>query len=236
MKKTRVTYRFDPSFAISGPVEDYKSHGIELTADGNQITHIAAIVEQDEHDQPRYEEVVLLARDRIVPFLGLLGFITGRTLKLGEVEATPLNYPGFYVVASCSTPFESLGPRGNVHPLLPATKLVAKLTPELAQQLAWFNAGESAQWSVERIRNYYEVLELEKELRPAYKPPDECRWLRHAVSHPRLTDPKVTAYLQASISSSFIDPNDDSHLRFLEEKVKLLRAVAYGIIDPQLRV
>ncbi|MCU1256106.1 MAG: hypothetical protein JWM83_2405 [Candidatus Angelobacter sp.] len=233
MKQTRVSFPIDPPFAIAGQPEDYGTHGIHLAANGNQVTAIIATVE---HAQPDFAQAVVLARDRIAPFVALLQFIGGRILKLGTPETKAVNYSGTYVSRSCQIPWESLGSAGNAHPFLPPTTLVSKLAkePELSAQLAWFNAGECAQFSVERIRNYFEVLELE-ERRSAYKPPDECRCLRHAVSHPRLNDRTVVSYLQDNISSAFIDPNKDTHLRFLEGKVDLLRSEARCVIDRQLR-
>jgi hypothetical protein len=236
MKKTRVSFRLTSPLAIAGLPEDYGGYGIEVTAEGHQITHVVATVEH--HDNPRYEDVVLLARDRITPFLALLRFVTGKGIALGKIVATPVDYAGAWVVATMTANYESLGPKGNAHPFLPPKKLVARVTAaaELAAQLAWFNAGESAEWSFERIRNYYEVLELEEESRPPYKAPDECRWLRNAVSHPRPENHSVRDYLQGTISNDFIDPNNDAHVRFVESKVSLLRTTARDVIDPQLRV
>jgi hypothetical protein len=234
MKQTQVSFPIDPPFAIAGQPEDYSVHGIHLVAKGNQVTEIVAKVE---HDQPDFAQAIVLARDRIAPFVALLQFIAGRILKLGTPETKAVNYSGTYVSRSCQHSWESLGSAGNAHPFLPPNALVSKLAaqPELSAQLAWFISGECAEFSIERIRNYFEVLELETKRRSAYKPPDECRCLRNAVSHPRLSDPTVVRYLQANISSDFVDLNQDTHLRFLERKVNLLRSEAHGVIDRQLR-
>jgi hypothetical protein len=117
-------------------------------------------------------------------------------------------------------------------PMPPAT-ILSKLTEATHLQMDWFVIGQNSTSVIDRIKNLYKVLEQEKRLTADSTPyvlPAEATYLRHAVSHPQLDNPKVLDYLQQNIDSSEIDPKNESHIRFLEGTLPLLQSEALNVL------
>jgi hypothetical protein len=186
-----------------------------------------------EHDRNSgHADIVGQARDKTVPLRALIRFNGGPELRLGSVYTQAIEPPssvriglGFVKLAA-----ELIKPIP-----LPPPSAISSLSGEVLRQLGWYNAAEESSWVIERIRDYYEVLELEEYVaNAAYKPSDEMKCLRDAASHPRLGNPKAVRYLQANLNTDHIDPNSDKHLHFLESKVVLLRNEARRILEGKL--
>jgi hypothetical protein len=116
---------------------------------------------------------------------------------------------------------------------MPPATLVATLSEATRQQLNWFLLGQNSVSVIERIKDYYKVLEQQERVTAKnasqYRPPKEAKLLRNAVTHP---EPKsAKSYLLKSIGSSRIDPKNEAHIRFLEGKVSLLQSEAQRILD-----
>ena len=221
--KTRVVFNIaEPTEFLSR--ENYDSLGITLLFDKGKLKALQLVIEPDEG--ATYEEIVRQARDRIVPLLALIRFGQGVPLQLGVVNTKIVDPESAVEIGLASHKGDTVISR----PIpLPPTKMVANLPNGVVRQLGWYNSAGDSGWVIERIRNYFEVLELESEL-GSYKPPAELKWLRDAVSHPQPRNQAVTNYLHEHLGTDHIDPNDDSHLRFLEGKTELFRREAEGIL------
>ena len=121
---------------------------------------------------------------------------------------------------------------------MPPAEILANLTEVTRLQLDWYLLGHSSPSVIERIQSFYKVLEQEQRITASgnspYIPPAEATYLRHAISHPELDDQKVVRYLRANISSPKIDPKNESHVRFLEGQLRLLRSQARLILDAKV--
>ena len=228
--KTEIRFDVDnPNEFLSK--ENYDSLGIATIFEGNRLTGLQMLVEHNE--ESGHADIVRQARDKIVPLRALIRFYGGPALQLGAVYTQAIEPLSSARIGLGFVKLEA----ALVKPIpLPPPATIASLSGEVTRQLGWFNAAEDSSWVIEKIRDYYEVLELEDQLTGAsYKPKDEMKHLRDAVSHPRLDrNPKAVKYLQDNLGTDHIDPNNDTHLQFLEGKVELLRTAARIVLEAKL--
>jgi hypothetical protein len=223
---------------IASPIEfrtdvDYKSLGIASKFEDHRLVALELVIVHDRN--ARREQVVGLAQDKVMRLLALIQYGSGRTIEIASDEthaisprspiAIELGYIKLAATLSRSIP-------------LPPISLVKRVSPEVTQQLGWYNSAQNSSWIIEKIRNYFEVLELERYMPPVsskpYEPPPEAKWLRDAVSHPRLNNPKARNYLQGHLGTDHIDPNNERHLRFLESKVQLIQTEAQRVLSSRV--
>jgi hypothetical protein len=116
---------------------------------------------------------------------------------------------------------------------MPSEELVHRLDadPRLRRQAEALNAARVASDVVSQIRWSYMVLEQEKDRDQGYAPPDDYRYLRHAVSHPELNDAKGKAYFQSVLRVDFPDLKNPMHGNFLKSKARGLLQEAARIVE-----
>jgi len=224
--KTEVAFVVEgrPEFTSFG--EEYQVEGISFSFEGKVLAKVHVIVTHD--GQTGHDEILAVARDRIESLLALLHFGRGAPLQLGAVEwqgiepQSPVRIGLGFVKTQASL----------IRPIpLPPRNLVIGLDRALVLQLGWYNSGTTALWVIEKIRNYFEVLEVENVVtNGSYGIPATMRWLRNAVSHPVISDPQIKSFLQAHIGTDQIDPNNEKHIQFLESQVECIRKEAQDIL------
>ena len=104
--------------------------------------------------------------------------------------------------------------------------------------MGWYLRGRNSESVIDRIKYFFMVLD-EEEKRTAnksspYKPPQECKLLRDAVSHTRAGNPAVTSYLKQEIQFTVIAPANESHMQFLRKKAPLMQQEAQRILDSKV--
>ncbi len=216
--------------------EDYTSLGIQLCFNGDILTALQVVTEHE--DKANRNEIVALARETIGPLLALVEFGKGVPLKLGMVH-TPTVQSKSEDVATVTGSFgaDSILFR---HPIpLPPLKTVAELlaATETRLQLIWYNRAKESGWVVDKIRSYYAVLELEQETykRASQSPKwQEMKWVRDAVSHPRLGNQTIKNYLRKQIQADHIEPGNELHSQFLRQKLQVLEDEARNILEQKV--
>ena len=101
----------------------------------------------------------------------------------------------------------------------------------MARQVDHLYSAAAAADIGSRIRYAYMVLEQEQMKGGNYTPLDDFRYTRAAVSHPELTRPKPTAFLQAKIGSAQLDLHNSKHVHFLEDQCWRLLEEARRIVE-----
>jgi hypothetical protein len=225
-------------FVVSDPIaftseEDYSHLGIEIFIIDGKLVALQTVVEHDAAGG--HDEIIAKARSRITPLLTLIEFGHGLPANIGAVLTHTLE-----PVSEVSIGLGFVRAEATlVRPVpMPPAELVAGLTEVTRLQIEWYLVGRNSPFAIERIKNYYKVLELEEQLTPKlvppYHPPPEAMNLRNAVSHPQPDNRKVVSYLQKNLRSSKIDPKNKEHLSFLEQKATYLHSLAQCVLDAKV--
>ncbi|MBI4166667.1 MAG: hypothetical protein HY508_13130 [Acidobacteria bacterium] len=211
--------------------ENYEALGITARFEGEKLVGLQVTIEHDEDTE--YEKLVAEANRKIVRLLQLIEFGTGVPLQIGPARIGPLESESLAAICVCSVKANATL---TIPIPLPPPEMVAKLRDEELRQLAWYNSAAKSSLDVEKIRSFYQVLELEKQLTGgSYLPPPEMTYLRHAVSHPQLGDESVKEYLRANnLHSDHIDLSNTSHVDFIKARVEPLRQEARRVIEKRL--
>lgn len=227
--------RTEVAFLLTIPVpftavEDYSGLGIEMSVRDGKLTELRTVVDHDAG--VGQEELILKGRMAVESLLTLTEFASGLHVDVSAARTREL-----VPRSEVSSVVRSFTADGVVVRLvaMPPQSAVANLTEATRRQLHWYLIAQNSQSPIDRIKNYFKVLEQEEELTKGcsktYKPPDEAKKLRDAVSHPTLRN---DAYLQMHLHSNNIDPRNDSHIRFLESKVPILQSAAQEILDEKI--
>ena len=216
-------------------LQDYTSLGIKLCFNGKKLTALQVAVEKG--DEASHEEVVAHAREKIGALLALIEFGRGLPLRLEMVHTEDFHSEmGGQAISGADQANDSFASARI--PLPPAGTVVeVSASVETRLQLIWYNRAKDSDWVVDKIRSYYAVLEIEEETEET-RPPgatwQEMKWLRHAVSHPRLRGAEVKNYLRQQIQADCVDLNDERHLQFLSRKLEILHQEARSILEQKL--
>jgi len=178
------------------------------------------------------DEIVSKARAALVPLLTLIEYSYGLPVDLSGIQVHAIE-PASEV--SVGVGFLKLQMTVARRAPMPPAAIVANLTESTRLQLDWYLLGQNSPSVIERINNFYKVLEHEKRLTTGcscpYLPPAEAKHLRDAVSHPQVDNPDVVSYLQSNIGSAHIDPKNEAHTKFLELKATYLQSLAQAVLD-----
>jgi hypothetical protein len=218
---------------LSNPIpftteENYSHLGIEVSIVEGKLVSLQTIVEHA--SGVGHSEIVSKARSAVVPLLTLIEYGYGLPVSIAAVHTHEIE-PDSEV--SIGLGYVKVGMALVRQVPMPPAVILSNLTEATRLQIDWFVIGQNSTSVIDRIKNLYKVLEQEKRLTAdstRYAPPTEATYLRHAVSHPHLDNPKVADYLQQNIGSSEIDPKNESHIRFLEGKVPLLQSEAQDVL------
>ena len=216
------------SFSIANSPEfdqpsDESGHGLTVEFDSGRLAKISVSVSSVSDRQA----AIVVAKQKLDPLLALIQFGTGKLPRLGS-PSTSLDGGAFLALPEISM-------KGEVTQRVPfpPLSLFRSLRGERVRQIGWYSSGMKSEWVVERIRNFYEVLELEEGLTKCmYKAPDNLRFLRHAASHPHLDNrKKAAAWLRGKIGTDHIDPLNLQHLEFLNAETPALESEARRILQ-----
>jgi len=214
------------SFSIANSPEfdrpsDESGHGLTVEFDSGRLAKISVSVSSVSDRRAAID----VAKQELDPLLALIQFGTGKLPRLGSPSTS------FDGGAFLALPEISMKGEGTQRVPFPPLSLFRNLSGERLRQIGWYSAGMKSEWVIERIRNFYEVLELEKGLGNGYKPPDNLRFLRNAASHPRLDDEKAATWLRGKIGTDHIDPLNPRHLEFLNSETPALESEARRILQ-----
>jgi hypothetical protein len=230
--KTEVTFSILNPIAFSSE-ESYSDLGIEISILDGKLVAFQTAVEHEVGDG--HDEIVSKARSVVIPLLTLIEYGYGLPVNIGGVQTHTIE-PASEV--SVGLGFIKVGMALARRVPMPPAEILANLTEVTRLQMDWYLLGQNSPSVTERIQNFYKVLEQEKRLTAKgispYLPPAEATYLRHAVSHPELNDPKVVSYLHGNVGSSKIDPKNELHIRFLERKLPLLQLEAQRVLDAKV--
>jgi hypothetical protein len=225
-------------FTVSNPipftdVEDYSPLGIEISVVEGKLIALTTVVEHDVGTGR--DEIASKSRAAITSLLILIQYGFGLPVNLGPIQTRVIE-PASEV--SIGLGFVKVEVALARRVPMPPAETVANLSDATRLQLGWYLLGQNSPTVFERIKNYYKVLEQEKRLTEKnvspYIPPDEMKYLRDAVSHPELRNPGLLKYLGNQINSTHIDPQNEEHIRFLEQKMPLLQSEAQRILEAKL--
>jgi len=196
------------------------------------LTKIRVRVTHDEADRP-FDRVVLLARTRLFGLLAVIHYWRGVPVVLGErVEAEAIDPVSTILTAVTHVRSATTLVRAVPFP----SAAILSLDATTIRQLGWYNAAQEARWVLQRVRDYYEVLELEKSINKTFIVPPEATWLRHAASHPVINDPKIRQWLTGRIGADHIDPNNPAHMRFLDYRVPVIQEPAHAVLNAKVPI
>lgn len=121
---------------------------------------------------------------------------------------------------------------------MPPADTVENLSGSTRALIGWYVRGQKSESVIDRIKYFYMVLDGEakrtSQKSHPYHPPQECKLLRDAVSHTKAGNPNVVSYLKQEIQSKVIDPTNESHIEFLEQKVPLIQQEAQRILNSKV--
>ncbi len=120
--------------------------------------------------------------------------------------------------------------RIDVDVTMPAfQRVIQNKDTRLALQLAHFRRGLRTNDVIEKIREFYQVLELEES-----KVTEKFRYVRHLVSHPELTNKKAVEEATELIGKPYLDPSVPRDLQNLSSDVQKIEKKARAIIQSKL--
>jgi hypothetical protein len=230
--KTEVQFAILHPIAFEGE-ESYEWLGISTCFQEGKLTALKTVVEHEAG--AGHDEILSNARAQFIPLTSLIEYGCGLPVSLGGVQtrtvepASPVSI-GLDFVKMDAVLFRKVP--------MPPAKLLSSLTESVRKQITWLALGQKSQSVIERIKYYYMVLEQEERMTAqTYQPyasSQEAKYLRNAVSHPEIDDPRITKYLDHEIRATKIDPNNQSHIRFLEKKVSILQHAAEAIVNMRI--
>lgn len=227
--KTEVKFPISNPIAFTAEVS-YEHLGIKTCMEGSKLAGLKTVVEHE--ITAGHSDIVAEARDRMVELLTLIEYSTGVAPNIGEVQTHTID-PESEV--SIGLGFVKLAATTVRQVPMPPSDAVENLSGGTRMLIGWYLQGQKSESVIDRIKYFYMVLDGE-EKRTAnksspYKPPEECKLLRDAVSHSKPGNPDVARYLQNEIQFTVIDPTNVSHIHFLERKVPLIQREAQHILN-----
>ncbi len=109
-------------------------------------------------------------------------------------------------------------------------KLTSKRNIRLRRQLANFREGLKSVNPIDRIRNFHNILEDEGQS------PNKYKFVRHLVSHPKLTRKKAVNYVKKIFDRNYIDPSKPSDINKLVHISFEIKDRAKQIINKKLHM
>jgi hypothetical protein len=230
--KTEV--KFPISNPISFPAEvSYEHLGITTCMEAGKLSGLKTVVEHDL--TAGHDDIVSDARDRVVDLLTLIEYSTGVAPNISEVQ-TRTTDPESEV--SLGLGFIRLAATIVRQVPMPPAELVENLSGGTRMLIGWYIRGQKSESVIDRIKYFYMVLDGEQKRTSQkslpYKPPQEYKLVRDAVSHTKAGNPDVIAYLKREIQFTVIDPTNESHMQFLEKKVRLIQQEAQRILNSKV--
>lgn len=231
--KSRVTFEVRDSIPVQLPVQ-YPEINARAELENSSLSAITVEIDHNEEASPN--EIMEAARQKIRDVATLIGVGRGIEPAYGTVRIRQLpedtEKPTIGLLDVHTTAAIA---RGLIS--LPNPELVTRLAadPKLRRQAECLNTACNAPDTVSQIRWAYQILEQEKERKMGYKPPDNFRHIRDAVSHPELSNPAAKAFLKNSpISTEALDLRDPKHCEFLAQQAAKLVAEAERIVKDAL--
>ena len=216
MSDVEVSFSIENSPDFDQPSNE-SGHGLTVEFASGRLAKVSVSVSSVSDRQA----AIVAAKQELNPLLAFIQFGTGTLPRLGR-SSTSLDGGPYSARVEVSMEVEVTRRRVPFPPL----SLFTNLTGGRVRQIGWYSAGMKSEWVIERIRNFYEVLELEEELtKRKYKPPDNLRFLRNAASHSHLDDPKAVTWLCNKIGKNYIDPLNLEDLNFLNSETPALESV-----------
>jgi hypothetical protein len=230
LKQSHV--RFETGRYHVGRAVQYVRLGIQVEVEKSTLRAFVVTVKHANGAKPR--EIVAAARDVLREFLLLMQLGTGSdNLFAAHPTIVESGWEEMLI-------FGDGGPYLRFRPLIctPPEALLQLVGADivLRRQTEFLVDSRSfaASHPSTRVSLAYQVLELEESRSTGYKAPFWARALRHAVSHPRLDDPKVRAYLKRRIGSSELNLQDAAHRAFVKRGAARIINEASRIVDVQI--
>jgi len=225
-------------FPISNPIlftaeANYEHLGITTCIEAGRLAALKTVVEH--HATAGHDEIVSDARDRVASLVTLIEYSTGVVPNISEVQTHAIEPKsevslglGFIKVAAT---FVRQVP-------MPPAETVKRLSGRTRMLMGWYLRGQKSESVIDRIKYFYMVLDG-KEKKTAnksspYKPPQECKLVRDAVSHAKTGSPEIISYLKREIQFTVIDPTKESHMQFLRKKVSPIQQEAERILNSKV--
>jgi hypothetical protein len=225
-------------FLISNPIaftaeESYENLRITTCMEVGKFVALKTVVEHEA--TAGHSEIVSVARDRVADLLTLIEYSTGVAPNIREVQTHPID-PDSEV--SLGVGFVKVVATMVRQVPMPPADIVENLNGGTRRLIGWYVLGQKSESVIDRIKYFYMVLD-EEEKRTSqksqpYKPPQECKLVRDAVSHTRAENPAVISYLKQEIQFTVIDPTNESHMQFLEKKAPLIEQEAQRILNTKV--
>ncbi len=225
-------------FPISNPIAfttevSYDHLGVTTCMEAGKLVALKTVVEHD--ITAGDSDIVAEARHRMADLVTLIEYSSGVCLNFDEEQVHPID-PESEV--SLSLRFIKMAATIVRQVPMPPAEIVENLSRSTRMLMGWYLRGEKSESVIDRIKYFYMVLDREQkrnsQKQKPYKPPQECKLLRDAVSHARSGNPDVVSYLKNEIHFTVIDPTNESHIRFLERKVPLIQQEAQRILNSKV--
>jgi hypothetical protein len=227
----RSLIRFDVvDRPLVGQATDYSTLGLDADVVDGALT--ALIVEVEHDEAATVAEVSLAAREKLRNLMTLMGLGQGREPVLGAIRfKSLLPEMQWGIVGIGHTSARAAVSRGLSS--MPAACLVNKLDqdPRLRRQLECLSSARTTEDTITKIRYAYQVLEQEEFKGSGYKPADDFRHVRNAVSHPELRDPNAHAFFQLYLCVNNPDLRNTKHMAFLAQQCELLMQEAIRLCE-----
>jgi hypothetical protein len=225
-------------FPISNPIaftaeESYENLGITTCMEAGKLVALKTVVKHEA--TAGHSEIVSEARDRMADLLALIEYSTGMAPDISEIQTHAID-PDSEV--SLGLGFVKLAATIVRQAPMPPADIVENLSGGTRMLIGWYVRGQKSESVIDRIKYFYMVLDGEEKRTSqkshSYKPPQECKLVRDAVSHTKAGNPTVISYLIQEIQFTVIDPTNESHIQFLEKKVPLIQEEAQRILNSKV--
>lgn len=234
--KFRVYFDINPELPFENK-EEYSLQGIIPIFEDEKLVKLQTDVDID----PSTEKNIIgdLAKNKITALLERLRYITRQDLKatLGGIDriGPPKIRRRGRVFNMRRIKTIRVNPRIPKPCSMPKEDVLIKQDPDLTYQLTHLNKGILEEDIGEKIKNYYLVIEREKEINPSYIILDTLTYIRHALVHARVNkNQKAESFLNESIGSNSIDLNNPKHIRFLREMLPSFEEKAQEIVNKKI--
>jgi hypothetical protein len=227
--KTEVKFPISNPIAFTTEVS-YEHQGVTTCMEAGKLVALKAVVEHD--ITAGHSDIVSEARGRMMALLTLIEYSSGVTPDIGQVQTHTVD-PDSEV--SIGLGFIKLAATLVRQVPMPPAEIVENLSGSTRMLIGWYVRGQKSESVIDRIKYFYMVLDGEvkrtSQKSHPYSPLQECKYLRDAISHPKVGNPDLVNYLKQEIQSTTIDPTNESHLRFLERKVPVIQREAQRILN-----
>ena len=227
-RKVRVWFDIEPKLKFTTE-ERYPNLNIIPEYKDSKLIGLQVDVEVNLNDND--EIIKEIARHRIISLIERLRYLTKmnlkteikRTKQIDPPETKSAGYKTFSVNACIVKPCP-----------MPGEEDLLKQDKNTTYQLMYYNRGIRADDVSEKIKNFYLVIEKEKDINGSYSIPEDLKNTRIAVSHTILTNQRAKNFLMNNISSDSIDFNNPSHVKFLHTMLPKFKEEAEKILDKKV--